>query len=424
MKFVLNGLSYHNCPLELREGVTLTPHQQRACLEQMQSEQNIGEAVILQTCNRLEFYLYAENNFETGKFCSDAIKSTIGKGDETWNNYSFRITGREVIRHLFKVAAGLDSQALGEDQILAQLKDAYSESVDSAMSKFIFHRLFHQAFRVGKAVRTETGISLGESSVASTAVRLAAGKIHLSNTYVVIIGAGDNACLIAENFIKSPPARLVVANRNRQKAEKISRLFENGRAVGLDKIPEELSRADLVISSTSSRRQLITYPMAQQSLASRKKPLLIIDIAVPRDVDPAVANFECVCLYNIDDLQRKIQANTRKKISHVPGAKQIVDDFTEKFFNWYDSLDVVPVIARLRSKALELARNETQRYAKDFSDEDRGKLNRFAESLAAKILHYPICFLKNGKQNQPHLHQLDAAELINKMFFKDDDNEK
>ncbi len=417
MRLVLNSITHHSCPVEVREKVSFTPEQRQFCLKKMRAENRISEAAVLQTCNRLEFYIYAGKDFDVSVFLTGLIGDVRPEAADAWLKYHRQAVGMDVVRHLFEVAAGLDSQMIGENQILSQVKSAYTDSIDCRMSKFMFHRLFHSAFRAGKAVRSSTNINCGAVSVSLAAVELAKREIEVSSGAAMVIGAGENAELAARYLLKAGLRRLIVANRNRQKALACTERLKAGEVIGLAEIPEKLNDVDLLIGSTASDEPVVTYQMVEDVLARRDKPLLIIDIAVPRDIEPDVGSFECVSLYNIDDLNEQISINKERRSSEIPKARQIVADFTDMFAKWYDSLNLLPVVSQLTQKGVDLARSEAARYAKDFGSGNSEKLQLFAESLARKILHGPITLLKALGDEEPDTEQLRALDLINKMFL-------
>jgi len=424
MKLVLNNITHHNCPVEEREKVSFTDEQRVFMLKRMHAEGGIAEAVILETCNRIEFYIYAKKSFDCKGFLAELIGQVQPGAVDTWSKYSQEAIGVDVVRHLFEVAAGLDSQMIGENQILSQVKSAYTESVDCRMSKFVFHRLFHNAFRVGKAVRTDTDINCGAVSVGLAAVESARGKIEMSASTAMVIGAGENAELVARYLLKAGLRRLIIANRDTQKAEAMRARLKTGQIIGLVDIGKRLADVDLLIASTASAEPIVTYETAKENLAHRDRRLLIIDIAVPRDIDPEINRFECVMLYNIDDLNEQITQNKARRSSEIPKAERIVAEFTDEFSKWYDSLNLVPVISQLTQKGLKLAHSEASRYAKDFGGGNRDKLELFAESLVKKILHGPISLLKGSGDEEPSAEQLQAVDLINKMFLSQGKDEQ
>jgi glutamyl-tRNA reductase len=417
MKLVLNNVTYHNCPVHLREKVAFTTEKRRLMLKKMHAEEQISEAVILQTCNRSEFYTYAKKDFDVRGFLAELIGQMQPEAPDTWSKYSRESIEVDAVRHLFEVAAGLDSQMLGENQILSQVKSAYTESIDCRMSKFMFHRLFHNAFRVGKTVRTNTDINCGAVSISLAAVELAKKKIDLSASTAMVIGAGENAALAARYLLKAQLPTLIIANRNTKKAQALRARLKTGEIISLADIADRLAEVDLVISSTAAAEPIVTYQAVADGLSQRQKPLLIIDLAVPRDIEPQINQFECVSLYNIDDLNEQISRNKKKRSNEIPKARAIVAEFTDKFMQWYDSLNLIPTITQLTQKGLILAHSEANRYAKDFGEGNDNKLELFAESLVKKMLHGPISFLKNGADEEPSTEQLQAVDLINKMFL-------
>jgi glutamyl-tRNA reductase len=417
MKLVLNNVTYHNCPVQLREKVAFTTEKRRLMLKKMHAEEHISEAVILETCNRSEFYTYAKKDFDVRGFLAELIGQMQPEAPHTWSKYSRESIGIDAVRHLFEVAAGLDSQMIGENQILSQVKSAYTESIDCRMSKFMFHRIFHNAFRVGKTVRTNTNINCGAVSISLAAVELAKKKIDLSASTAMVIGAGENTELAARYLLKAQLPTLIIANRNTKKAQSLRARLKTGEIISLADIADRLAEVDLVISSTAAAEPIVTYQAVADGLSQRQKALLIIDLAVPRDIEPQINQFECVSLYNIDDLNEQISRNKKKRSNEIPKARAIVAEFTDKFMQWYDSLNLVPTITQLTQKGLILAHSEAKRYAKDFGEGNDNKLELFAESLVKKMLHGPINFLKNGADQEPSTEQLRAVDLINKMFL-------
>jgi glutamyl-tRNA reductase len=417
MKLTLYGISHHSCPIAEREKLNLTQEEQYSVLRQMHSAGDIAEVLILNTCNRLEFYIYASKNLDEKKLIEQTVARLRPDALKIWQDHHYEHFGINVVRHLFCVAAGLNSQMLGENQIVSQVKSAYAAALECHTSKFLFHRLCHSAFHVGKEVRSSTDINCGAISVSLAAVELAQKKIDLSKSAAMIVGAGENAELAAKYLLKNRIKELVIANRNPDTASAMIARLKGGRVIGLDTIYESLAKIDLLITSTASPEPLVTCKEAAPVLAGRKKPLLIIDVAVPRDVESAVANCQNVQLYNIDDLNRQIDVNKTKRDSQIPKAIEIVDAHVKEFATWLDSLSIVPVISELTQKMIQLAKSEARRYAGGFNGMSSEQLELFAESLAKKFLHGPVSFLKDTGDEEPTLEQLQAVNLINKMFF-------
>jgi glutamyl-tRNA reductase len=424
MELVLQSVNYHDCPVELRERVSFNSEQQQELMRCLLELDGINEAAILQTCNRTEIYLYAKKNVEWKKPVKEVIGRFGGEIGQTWGQYCKQKRGIDAARYLFTVAAGLDSQMLGENQILSQVKAAYLNSIESRASRFIFHRLFHTAFRAGKQVRTETNINCGAVSISLAAVELAREKMNFWSSTAMVIGAGENAELSARYLVKGGINSLIIANRSRDKAEEMCKRLGAGQIIGLDEIPDRINEVDLVIGSTGADQPVVTFEKIQNALSGRNKPLLMIDIAVPRDIDETIGRIKGVTLVNIDALDKRIDANREKRSSEIPRAEKIVNDFAVKFDRWLDTLSVVPVVTQLTQKVSEMAKAEAKRYAKDFGIENAEKLEMFAESLAKKLLHGPLSFIKSADDDDSATRQLMSLDLVNKMFLLDEDQPK
>lgn len=417
MKLALYGISHHSCPIAEREQLNLTQEEQYNVLRHMHSTGDIAESLILNTCNRLEFYVYASKNLDVKSLIEHTIAKLRPDALHIWQNHHYEHFGINVVRHLFCVAAGLNSQMLGENQIVSQLKSAYAAALECHTSKFLFHRLCHSAFHVGKEVRSQTDINCGAVSVSLAAVDLASKKIQLSQSTAMVIGAGENAELAAKYLLKNGVSELIIANRNPDTARLMASRLKAGKIIGLNEVYNILAQVDLVIASTASPEPIITAKEAASVLAGRNKPLLIIDLAVPRDVEQQVLTCPNVQLYNIDDLNEQIDTNKSKLERQIPKAIEIVDSHVKEFATWLDSLSIVPVISELTQKMIQLARSEARRYASGIEGIESDKLELFAESLAKKILHGPVSFLKDTGDEEPTLEQLQAVNLINRMFF-------
>jgi glutamyl-tRNA reductase len=240
----------------------------------------------------------------------------------------------------------------------------------------------------------------------------------------MVIGAGESAELAANYLVKGGIGSLLIANRSRDKAETLCKRLGAGSAIAIEQIPVALGEVDLVIASTGSTRPVIAYQNLTGSLKQRTKPLLMIDIAVPRDIDQRIGRYDCVTIVNIDDLDQRIAVNKKKRSTEIPKAQKIVDQFKDKFARWLNSLSVVPVVTQLTQKAMELARAEAKRYAKDFGDGNARKLESFAESLARKLVHGPVSFIKDNDPDDPASQHLRALDLVNRMFLLDDETDR
>jgi glutamyl-tRNA reductase len=267
-------------------------------------------------------------------------------------------------------------------------------------------------------VRTETDINTGALSTALAAVGIARDKIDLPESRILLLGAGQNAEIAARSLIKYGAKDITIANRDIRNAKSLTAKLKTGKTLTLEKITETISDLDLIISSTSSPGYIIT----SQQQSRLKDNVLIIDIAVPRDIDPKIGESQNITLYNLEDINRIVRGNYSKRSRHTEKAENIIKQYKGKFEKWYKSLDTAPVIKKLNKKTLDIARSEAKRYASNFSEENYDHLETFAESLAKKILHQPINFVKN--QHSSGNEQLQNIELVNKMFELEDEDQR
>ena len=416
MKLTCFSITYHDCPIDDRELLSLGQEGRYEMMRQFHRESAVEESVIIETCNRLEFYMYARAEFNTVSMIQSHLEERRSGSSLIWNRYVHVLIGQDAIHHLFHVAAGLDSQMIGENQVLAQVKKAYSESVYHRMSRVIFHKLFHMAFRVGKAVRTQTHINDGAVSIALAAVELIRESLEgLHNKTAMVVGAGENAKQVIKNLIKYPLKELYIVNRHIENAYAIIEEINcRGKALDLSEGMKALKDVNCIISTTGSQELVFVRETVERSLSDSQQ-LIMVDIAVPRDIEPDIGRLSGVSLYNIDDLDRQIAKNKQHRSEEIPKAQEIVMDFTREFMNWFRSLNVVPVIQKLTHKGLSIARQEAHRYARQ-SQQEQEALTIFAESLVRKLLHDPIQFIKAQGEQEPGHQQIQAIEWINTLF--------
>lgn len=420
MRLLTYGISFHNATLSQREPLAFSDAQRRQMLAAVQNSGSAHEGLILCTCNRTEFYLYVTDDYDAKHFVDAQIERVSPAALELWNTHAYSRTGLEAVRHLFTVAAGLDSQMIGESQIIRQIKDAYTQAIECRTTRFFFHRLIHSAFRASKAVRTQTDINSGAVSISSAAVELAKEKTDMAKSHVLMIGAGENAALTAEYLVLAGVRRLTVASRSLESANRLVSHLTTGIPTTLSEIQDELAQADMIFCSTASETPVLTSAEHGYLLSQRKKPVTIIDIAVPRDVEPVLGEIEGVSLYNIEDLNRQVEKNLRNRTLQVPSAMLIIDQYVEAFDQWLQSLDVADVIAALCHEYEQLARYEADRYCRLFPDVDAKQLQTFSESLVSKVLHGPIRYLKNAGRDELASEQLETIEIIKKMLLSID----
>lgn len=417
MRLVCYGISFHETSLDEREPVVFTEGQQRQLLRVIHQTPHLHEGLVLCTCNRTEIYLYAQPETDTAAFVESLIASLNPHAVEIWRRHHRVYEGLEAVRHLYAVGAGLESQMLGENQILHQLKNAYSASIEEDTSRFFLHRLLHSAFRAAKDVRTHTDINTGAVSISAAAVELAASEVSLPGAHVVLAGAGENAALAAVHLVKRGIGQLDVVSRTLDSAARLCAQLKTGRPHTLEALGQLTGQADLMLCSTASETPILTASEYAYLLSQRTKPLTVIDIAVPRDVEPQLGQLDSVRLFNIEDLDRQVRRNLQRRSDQIPQAEQIIDDHVRRYGQWLDSLNIKDVVCELAETYRQIAHEEAQRYGGQFEAAQREQLERFAVSLVNKVLHGPIHYLKQSAQEELVWDQLQAAELVRKMLL-------
>ena len=412
MTFFVQGLNHRTAPLELRERLTIDKDQLEPSLERLL--QFVDRGLVLSTCNRLEVY-----TFGVGDYLSHQVREFMagysGVPGAKLEPHLYRYEEGECVKHLFRVAAGLDSMVVGEKQVLGQVRTAYSvasrmESVPGPLSW-----LFHQGLRVGRRIHRETGIGSNSRSVSRAAVQLARqipGDLHQRRT--LVIGAGDAGKLVAQALADAGFRNMAVTNRTSQRAVDLARKL-GGVAVPFEELSHQLIDADVVISSTGSPGNVLDRTAVQEAMRHRNgRPLLLIDIAVPRDIDPQAGQLDNVRLYDIDALQLVSEADADILEREVARAEAIVAEETERFLEWWESQGVVPLIAAIRERAEEIRRVEVAKTLGKLKGQwpfdTARQLDALTIALVKKLLHHPTVYLREGRD--PALQQL-ARQLFN-----------
>jgi glutamyl-tRNA reductase len=398
MRLLLVGTSYQRAPVELRELLAYDPSLRREALERLSAGGT--EAAVLSTCNRTEVYAVGAEPSGLEKRIYGELAGLSGLSRSELEPALYTVTDEAAAMHLFRVAAGLDSMVPGEAQILGQVREAYEAARGADSAGSTLHRLFRQALRVGKRVRTETAIGENPASVSSAAAQLAERVFDdLAGRRILLIGAGKTADLTAANLISRNVGEIVVANRSSERAEALARRFD-GRAVGLDEVERELAHVDVVVASTSSQGYLVTAAQAERAMRERRgRSIFFIDIAVPRDVDPAVNDLEGCYVYDIDDLERVVAESVAGRREEAVRAEAIVSEEADGFRAWQLSLDVVPAISSLRARAESIRREELERAQGRLgalSPTQRRAVEALTSQIVAKLLHQPTVRMKEA----------------------------
>ncbi len=333
MNLFCQGVDFRNCPAAARERLVLGRQRQQDFLCSCRRYSEISDALVLNTCNRLEFYFYAKRHFDISAFIDNFV------WPDCWNGYKRSLYGLEVAAHLFSVAGGLESQIIGENEIFSQLKSAYGFALRCDTVKFMFHRLLHSAFRAAKAVRTHTNISAGALSVAQAAVELAM-TLADAKAGVFVLGSGTNAGLVVRHLIRKNVRDITIVARNQIAGRQLIETAGFGCYVPLSRLSSCLDDADIIFTATASQKPLITAAELQK----RNKPLLLIDLSVPPNVESGAASIDGIRLFNIDDLNEIISANNRRRQAEIPKAQAVIDEHLRIFSKWLGGLSVVPQV--------------------------------------------------------------------------------
>ncbi|HET6553833.1 MAG TPA: glutamyl-tRNA reductase [Dyella sp.] len=397
MTLIALGLNHLTAPVNLREQVAFDAESTGVALQALAREPGVEEALILSTCNRTELYVSVAAGAEgvPQAWLSRHHQLTASRLDE----FLYRHDEDAAVRHMFRVATGLDSMVLGEPQILGQVKDAYQQARDAQALRAPMERLLQHTFAVAKRVRTDTRIGAHTVSVAFTAVRLAEQVFtDLQQACVLLIGAGDTIELAARHLVDKRVRRLIVANRTLENAQELA-TRHGGYAISLADLPQHLAEADIVISSTAARQPVVTHAMVEKAIgARRRKPMFMVDIAVPRDIDPSVGEQDDVFLYGIDDLRQVIDDNRRSREAAAREAGAIIDLQVERYMAWRRALTVRNPAVDLRQHA-EIYRDEVLEKARSMIARGRSPdeaLAFLANTLTNKLLHHPSARLREA----------------------------
>jgi len=395
MSLIILGLNHLTAPVALRERVAFAPAHIAPALMALTTLPGVNEAVILSTCNRTELYCVVEDGAESTPL--NWLFEYHKMSERSLDEFLYRHTNEEAVCHLFRVATGLESMVLGEPQILGQVKDAYRLAQEAGSLNTYMERLFQTTFTVAKRVRSDTAIGANTVSVAFTAVRLAEQLFtDLSSACVLLIGAGDTIELAARHLVESRVKRLIVANRTLENAQTLASRF-GGYAIALADLPKHLAEADIVITSTASSTPIVTQAMVATALnVRRRRPMFLVDIAVPRDIEADVGQLEDVFLYTIDDLKQAIDDSLRSRQEAAREAEAIIDLHVEHFMAWERTLTIKNPLIDLRREA-ENHRDEVLAKAKMLLT--RGKTTEealifLANTLTNKLLHAPSVNLR------------------------------
>ncbi|PID73268.1 MAG: glutamyl-tRNA reductase [Desulfobacterales bacterium] len=400
---IVMGVNHKTAEVELRECLGFSREQAAAATGGLLGAKVVEEVMILSTCNRVEILLTSPDADlaipVVKQYLSDSKALDLARFDKALYIY----TGDEAVRHVFRVAASLDSMVVGEPQILGQLKDAYREAAAHKSAGVVLNRLLHKAFFTAKRVRTETGIGGHAVSISYAAIELAR-KIfgELANRNVMLIGAGEMAELAVEHLIRARAGKIYVANRTFERGMALARRF-NGNPLRFEEIVDSLGDVDIIISSTGAPGFVLTRQMVKSPLRRRRgRALFLIDIAVPRDIDPDIHSLSNVYVYDIDDLQGVVEGNIEDRLREALKAERLIDEAVLTFRRWFEELDAVPTIKALHERLGGIAAAELEKTMahslSGLSASDEDALRRMCTAMVRKILHHPTRYLKRDGQ--------------------------
>jgi glutamyl-tRNA reductase len=416
-EIVIVGLNHRCAPIEVRESVAFENSYVRAALGRLHGYPSVREGVILSTCNRVEVVAAGSDSESAfGDITKFLFEQKAHRNSAPLDNHLYTYRGADAVRHLFRVAASLDSMVVGEPQILGQLKQYYETAQQAGTVGAVLHRLFHRSFSVAKRVRTETGIGSGAVSVSSVAVDLAKRIFdRFDDKTVMLIGAGKIGALMAHHLVSQGVRSLMVTNRTFERAVLLAERIE-GSPIRFEDFPRYLTIADVVIGCTGAAEVLVKAATVEKVLRERKqRAMLLIDIGDRRNFDPQINDLDNVYLYNIDDLKSVAEDNLQSRSSEAEKAEEIVRVEAETFVQWMESLEKVPTITALRQRFEDIRRKELEKSLggtlKNLSGAQHAALEDMTTAMINKLLHAPISQLKRNSGDEDEDSALYVATL-------------
>jgi glutamyl-tRNA reductase len=415
-EILIVGVNHRSAPVEVREQVAINNGTLGASLQRLLTVPSIEEGVILSTCNRVEVIAASTDGDHAVEALTDFLAVDEQLPRQRLADHLSVYRGREAVRHLFRVAASLDSMVVGEPQILGQLKDFYNRAASVGTAGTVLHRCFHKSFSVAKRVRTETGVASKAVSVSSAAVELAC-KIfdRLEDKTAMLIGAGTMSELAARHLLAHGVHNMLVTNRTFDRAVELARDF-HGTAVPFEELRSYLHMADMVIGSTAATDYILTPAIAHDVLRQRKyRPMFLIDMSVPRNFDPRLNDIDNVYLYDIDDLGGVASDNLDERSREAEKAEAIVEEEIDTFWRWLASLEAVPTIVALRDKIDAIRKTELDKTLAalgELTPAQRQALDAMTSAIVNKILHAPITHLKQQDRQEEALYLAATRKLF------------
>lgn len=420
MHILVFGLNHNTAPIEVRESFFISEDRLEGLLKALK-ERSFNESVVLSTCNRTEVYLATEDPVESINILKDTISDLLKTKKEWLDNYTYVFYDEDAYGHLFSVASGLDSMVVGEPQILGQVKDAYRAATFLGTTGFYLNRLFHRAFHVAKRVRTETKIGYNPVSISSMAVELSKHIFgDLTSKKILVIGAGEMCEIALKHFKKEGLREIYITNRTFEKAMALAHGI-TGKPYRFEEIPDLLTKVDMVLSSTGADNYIIKKEDIVSVMKKRKnRTIFFIDIAVPRDIDPQINEFENIYLYNIDDLKELSMRYLKDRLKESEYAKSIITEEVLKFSQWFKQLEMHPLITHVVEQAESIRIGELNKMMKKLKhlDEDTIKnIEILTKNIVNKLIHPHLTIIKSKKKPE-------VLELLKDLFNYEDETEE
>lgn len=415
MSLLAIGINHNTASVEIREKVSFTPETMSESLDSVRSLPGVQESVILSTCNRSEIYCSVEDTDASSQAIVQWLASLHNLDSKALSECTYVHADKDAVTHISQVASGLDSMVLGEPQILGQLKSAYAVAQEHNSVGSMLNYMFQHSFKVAKKVRTETAIGENAVSIAFAAVSLSTRIFaDLSECKALLVGAGETIDLVARHLREKGVTQLTVANRTLARAEALAKEF-NAKACLLSDIPDELPNADIVITSTASQLPLIGKGMVERALKRRKhKPMFMVDIAVPRDIEGEVSKLSDVFLYTVDDLRSVIESNRKSREKAAVDAQNIIDQQTESFLTNINARSASDAIKLIRNQAQEIKSTELEKATRALAagTDPEKVLQQLAHGLTNKLMHTPTVALRSAHEEGDE----DATEWALRLF--------
>ncbi|MFN3984740.1 MAG: glutamyl-tRNA reductase [Rhodocyclaceae bacterium] len=411
MQLYALGLNHHTAPLSIRERVAFQPERLDDALHDLTRSRQVREAAILSTCNRTELYFATEQPQHAADWLARFHQVALNDVSP----YLYAYPQRDAVRHVFRVASGLDSMVLGEPQILGQVKEAARRAEEAGTLGTLLHKLFQNTFAVAKEVRSTTAIGANTVSMAAAAVHLSSRIFErISDQRILFIGAGEMIELCAAHFAGANPHRMMVANRTEERARALAGRFD-AEVMRLDGIGEVLPNFDIVVSCTAAPLPIVGLGMVERAVKARRhRPMVMVDLAVPRDIEPEVGKLDDVFLYTVDDLSQVVEAGLESRQQAVIEAEQIIDHRVDGFLHWMHAREAVPTIRALRQHAEGLRAAEVERAMRLLAkgEDPREVLEALSHGIANKLLHGPTRYLNQSENDL----QAEASRLVQRVF--------